>query len=238
MSDKISNDSDETRGEAAILPDHSEEIANAVTDVLAEVGVEIQTDEALTIAKELVEKFKSPLMMQRAAGARSEVSVVNSPTGGIESARSRKVANVFYNLKSAALAMPVPALAGKLVEHNTPEKLRITLGAITALFGFLSIAATAVNIPLTRQGAAILQFMWASVSPGSDVIWHDGLLEKINAEFNNLGWRPINDEELISYLEALEKIGCIERAPEHNSISLDQIHWRLKEKVRVSFEGQ
>ena len=34
--------SDETRGDASIPPDHSEEIADAVTEVLSEVGVEIQ----------------------------------------------------------------------------------------------------------------------------------------------------------------------------------------------------
>lgn len=53
--------------------------------------------------------------------------------------------------------------------------------------------------------------------------------------FQEYKWQPINDEELLSLLETLEKIGCIERDTPYDSILSEQIQWRLKEKVTVTY---
>ncbi len=43
--------------------------ADPILEILSEVEMHAELDEALTIGKELFEKFTSPLMIQKAAGA-------------------------------------------------------------------------------------------------------------------------------------------------------------------------
>ncbi len=224
-----------TGSEEPSLIDLAPHAADAVSDLLTDVGLELERHEAEIIANEILQEFTS---MQRAAGATSQVSIVNNPQGGVESARSTKMANFVYNIKSAALAIPVPALAGVMARNDFTTNLRISMGAITALFLFLSGFANALNIPLTRQAAAILQHMWTIADPGSDIVQHDGLLEKVNAQFERFNWRTIDSNELVSYLEALEKIGCIERATDYNPIQIERIQWRLRERSNRFFESK
>ena len=50
--------------------------ADAISEILVEVEAHAEPDEALTIGKEVFEKITSPLMIQKAAGASSSVSIL------------------------------------------------------------------------------------------------------------------------------------------------------------------
>jgi hypothetical protein len=47
----------------------SQAAADAVEEIVGDTEIEIDRDDAIVIANELLEKFTSPLMIQRAAGA-------------------------------------------------------------------------------------------------------------------------------------------------------------------------
>lgn len=64
-------------------------------------------------------------MIQRAAGATSQVSITASPAAGVEGGQSVKVRNILVNLKTTAFALPgtLPALLA-VYERNGSPRLR------------------------------------------------------------------------------------------------------------------
>lgn len=105
----------ETQGE-----DLSKHISEGIEEVLAVTDIKIEPEETTVLVQEVVEKFVSPLMIQRAVGATSEVSVTMSPVGGVGSAHSVKGRNALINLKQVATAVPanLPALATLYEKHG------------------------------------------------------------------------------------------------------------------------
>lgn len=77
--------------------------------------------------------------------------------------------------------------------------------------------------------------MWDSKAENEDTVSYDGLIENVNERFGEYGWKPITGEELISYLEALERINSVERTSDLPSIAPSSIRWRLKETVKISY---
>ena len=112
--------------------------------------------------------------------------------------------------------------------------MRIAMAAVIALYGWLTVLSKALKVPLTKRTAGVLRVMWMSTGEITDVVSHDGLLEKVNAKFKEYKWQPVDAEELLTTLETLEKIGCIERDAPYESILDRQRRWRLKEKVKVT----
>lgn len=211
-------------------------VGEAISEILADVEIHIEPQERVVLAEELIEKFTSPLMIQKAAGATSQVSVTMSPAGGVENARSVKGRNVLVNLKQAAIALPasLPALASFYLKHGITDKVGTSL-AILYFFPILKSISEVLQIPLTQQAAAILMVMWNSKKENDESVPHDGLLGKVNSTFKDYQWKQITAEELVSYLVTLERIGCIERDSWLDSIAIEKIRWRLKEAVRISY---
>ena len=217
-------------------PTESESAAEAIIEILSEAQVEAELDEAIIVAKELFEEFTSPLLIQRAAGATSSVVITGSPAGGVDNARSTKGRNILFNLKDAAAALPGPALLSLYHMHGTSGNIAefAVLGVIY-LFGSLRTLSRVLQIPLTKRTAGVLQTMWAIKDDKDRTVSHDGLLEKINLQFEVYRWEKINTEELVSHLESLERIGCIVRHDPNNSIRIQKISWRLIENVKLSY---
>jgi hypothetical protein len=239
MTDSHSHDENERdgQGEHESVDPTAEQVADAIAEIIVDSGLQLEADEAITITKEMLEEFTSPLMIQRAAGATSSVSITASPAGGVESGRSIKVSNLLVNLKTTAFALPstLPALLAVYERNESPDHVRIAMAAVFALYGWLKVLSAAFKIPLTKQTAGVLRVMWKSTRNETNVVPHDGLLERVNSGFEEYKWQPINAEELLSLLETLEKIGCIERDAPYNSILTEHIQWRLKEKVTVTY---
>ena len=76
--------------------------------------------------------------------------------------------------------------------------------------------------------------MWVSSQSTDDIVSYEGLLEEVNARFKEYKWEQIDNEQLLTDLGTLEKIGCIERDSPFGSIRTERIHWRLKESVKVT----
>lgn len=209
------------------------DIAEAVAEIVADNGLEIEEHEAKLIGKEIFEKFTSPLLIQRAAGASSEVAIQGNPAGGVESGRSVKVRNILINIKSTALALPstLPALLEVYETNGTPDHVRFAMAAVFALYGWLMVLKKAMGISLTQRTAGVLRVMWMMKT--DDVVSQDGLLDQVNDRFTEYKWDPITADELFSHLENLEKAGCIERAGSTSIVS-ERIRWRLKEQVKVT----
>lgn len=98
----------------------------------------------------------------------------------------------------------------------------------------LKTLSAALGIPLTKQTAGVLHAMWSSNTEDGTSVPHDGLLEVVNSQFEQYQWQKINADELITHLETLERLRSIEREESFNSISMENIHWRLNESVKVS----
>lgn len=190
-----------------------------------------------SIAKELLEKFTSPLMIQKGAGASSQVSITMSPSGGVESARSVKGRNVLINLKAAAFASinSLPVLVSLFEKYGKPGSgAQVAVSGVIALFGMLKTISAALGISLTKRTAGVLHTMWSSKMEDRISVRHVGLLEAVNAQFEQYQWQKINAEELLTHLETLERLKSIEREESYNSISMENIHWRLNERVKVT----
>jgi len=67
-----------------LTPDATQFAADAVAEIMVEADLRVEVDEAITVAKEILEKFSSPLMIQRADGATASVSITASPAGGVD----------------------------------------------------------------------------------------------------------------------------------------------------------
>ena len=215
----------------------SEIAGEAISEILAETQIEIEPQEKIILVEELLEKFTSPMMIQKAAGATSQVSVTMSPSGGVQSARSVKARNTLVNLKQAAIALPasLPALASFYQKHGITDAVGTSALAILYFFPLLKSVSEVLQIPLTQQAAAILMLMWNGKNENDDSVPHEGLLEKVNARFKEYQWKQITPDDLVSYLESLERIGSIERDRLSESIAIEKIRWRLKETVRISY---
>jgi hypothetical protein len=238
VEDTNSNSGDKVDGEDQLDPTMLQEAADAISEIMSDVEIETDYDEAITIAKQLFEKFTSPLMIQKAAGATSSVTITGSPTGSVESARSVKVRNVQFNLKDAAIALPatLPAFITFYEKHGISDNIgQVSVLAVLYLFSLLKTLSSVLQIPLTKRTAGVLQVLWASKKENEDSVPHNGLLEKANSRFEEYQWQKINDEELVSHLETLEKIGCIERVQWPDSIAIEKIRWRLKERVKLTY---
>ena len=228
---------DENKSEAELPDSLIQDTADAVAEIVSDTGLEVEAEEANSIAKERVEKFTSPLMIQRAAGASSQVSIHGSPSGGVESGRSLKISNILINLKTTAFALPgtLPALLAVYEKNGTPDHVRIAMAGVFALYSWLMILSKALKVPLTQRSAGVLRVMWLYKNDGDDVVSYEGLLEEVNSRFEDYKWERIDGEELLSHLETLERIGCIERDASYGSIRTDRIRWLLKEKVKVTY---
>lgn len=230
-----------TTGESFDESDHiesgpSEDAVDAIMEIMSDVGAPVSRDDAVSINQEAIEKFTSPLMIQRAAGATSQVSITMSPAGGVDSARSTKGRNIFLNLREAAFASlnSIPtlmALHEKFAKGGTSWGL--TIAAVIALLALLKTLSSALKVSVSKQTAGILYLMW-SVKGGDDSVSQAGLLEQVNSRFSEYKWEKVDDDDLISELERLEKIGCIERTSSYSSISVENIRWTLKERVRLA----
>ncbi|GEM_PF-6585088 len=213
--------------------------ADAIAEVVVDADMHIEADEAVTIASEILEKFTSPLMIQKAAGATSSVSVVGSPDGGVESGRSVKATNIlrWINLKDAAFALPstLPTLATLFDKNGASNHVRIAMAAVIALFAYLRVLSGAFQIPLTKRTAGVLRVMWLVSKDNEEVVHQNALLENVNSQFEEYKWQAIDADELLSHLETLEKIGCIEKDEAYSSILMERIQWRLKEKVKLTY---
>jgi hypothetical protein len=187
-----------------------EETADAISEIMADSQLQFETDEANHIARELVTKFTSPLMIQRAAGATSQVSITASPAGGVEGGRSVKARNLLVNLKTTAFALPstLPALLAVYERNGTPDHVRLAMAAVIALYGWLTVLSKAIKVDLSQRTAGVLRVMWISKTADSDLISQDGLLDEVNSRFKEYRWDSISGNELFSHLESLEKIGC------------------------------
>jgi hypothetical protein len=88
-------------------------ISEGIQEVLVAADITFEPKERVVLAEEIVEKFISPVMIQRAAGATSQVTVTMNPAGGISGAHSIKARNALVNLKYAVTALPasLPGLA-------------------------------------------------------------------------------------------------------------------------------
>jgi hypothetical protein len=230
----MANEDADDHGQTANEDDLSELVSEALSELLTEF--QIESEERVVLAEELIEKFTSPLLIQKAAGATSQVSVTISPGGGVENARSVKARNILVNLKQAAIALPasLPALASFYERHGITDTVGTSALAILYFFPLLKSISEVLRVPLTQQAAAILMVMWNSKGENDESVPHDGLLGKVNSTFKDYQWREISAEELVSYLETLERIGCIERDSWMLSIAIEKIRWRLKEAVRIS----
>jgi hypothetical protein len=240
MNDTNSNNTEENENDDQSQPgqDPLHAAAEAIAEMLTDSEFQIKDEEAIVIANELLEKFTSPLMIALGAGASSQVSVTMSPTGDVESARSIKTRNVLINLKDAAYASisSLPALAVLFEKYGKPGSgAQIAVAAVIALFGLLKTLASASGIPLTRRTAGVLNTLWSSKAEDAESVAHQGLLEKVNVQFEQYKWDSINSEELITHLETLERLNSIEKVETYNSISMENIQWRLKESVKLSF---
>jgi hypothetical protein len=227
-------DRDRRDEKSEVLPEIA---AEAISEILAEAQIEIEPQERIILADELLEKFTSPMMIQKAAGATSQVSVTMSPSGGVQDARSVKARNVLVNLKQAAIAVlaSLPALASFYQKHGITDAVGTSALAILYFFPILKSLSEVLQIPLTQQAAAILMLMWNAKNENDESVPHEGLLEKVNARFEEYQWKPITADDLVSYLESLERIGSIERDSLSESIAIEKIRWRLKETVRISY---
>jgi hypothetical protein len=214
--------------------DKVEELAGeGISEILSEAEIEVQPEERALLSKEVVERF-SPLMLQAATGPTSQVSVTMSPMGGVQSAHSTKLRNV--NLKRAATALPasVSAFAHLYHQHGITDH-PIAASALAFLFPLLKPIAESLRIPLTQQAAAVLMVMWKSKKEDEESVAHEGLLTSVNLTFEEYRWKQITGDDLISYLETLEKLRCIEREGSLDSIDVKKIRWRLKEAVKISY---
>ena len=119
------NDSERVEAEHDLDPTMSQAAADAISEIMSDLEVETESDEVIAIARQLFEKFTSPLMIQKAAGATSSVSVIMSPSGGLESARSVKGRNIQFNLKQAAIALPstLPAFVTLFDKHGISDHI-------------------------------------------------------------------------------------------------------------------
>jgi hypothetical protein len=207
--------------------------ADAVMEVTSEAGIKIGREEAVKIAEELLEEFTSPLMIAKSAGASGSVTITTGPTGEVEGGRSIKARNIQVNLKDAAFRLPsaVLALYEKLGTSGQSTE-QFAVGAILSLFGMLQIMSDLLKVPLTQQTAAVLHRMWMIKNEDETAVPHDGLLERVNSQFELYGWKKLDAEGLISHLETLERLDCIERNAD--SILVENIRWELKERVKVS----
>jgi hypothetical protein len=204
---------------------------------LSDAGVQAEQEERIVLAEELVEKFTSPMMIQKAAGATSQVSVTMSPQGGVGGAHSVKGRNALVNLKQAAFALPasLPAFATLFQKHGISDTVGTSALAILYFFPILKSLADILRIPLTQQAAAVLMVMWTTKKDNEEGVAYSGLLEEVNSRFKEYQWTEITAEDLVSYLETLEKIGSIERDGGSNSIDFKRIRWRLRETVRIAY---
>src|SRR6266487_312048 len=223
--DELAADSDEV----------FESVCEAISECLDDLDLQIEPKERVILAKELIENFTSPLMIQKAAGATSQVSVTISPGGGVQDGRSLKLRNVRVNLKQAALALPasLPALANFLLKHGVSDTVGTASLAILYFFPLLKSISDVLQVPITQQAAAILMVMWNCKNETEESVPHEGLLENVNATFKEYRWQEITSEELISYFGTLEKIGCIKRDRWPDSIDSRKWQWRLTEAVKI-----
>lgn len=238
MTDNEIKSSDEDDGSGSMKADLSQAAADAIAEIVGDADIHIEDDHAIVIANELLEKFTSPLMIQRAAGASSQVSITMSPAGDVESARSVKGRNVLINLKDAAFASisSLPALSILFEKYGKPGSgPQMAIAAVIALFTMLKTLSSALGIPLTQRTAGVLHTMWSSKMEDRDNVPHDGLLGEVNSQFEQYQWQKINAEELLIHLETLERLKSIEREDPYNSISMEKIHWRLNERVKLSY---
>jgi len=90
-------------------------------------------------------------------------------------------------------------------------------------------------VPLTKRTAGVLLTMWESRMEDGVSVPHDGLLEKVNSKFEEYRWLKITPEELVSHLETLQKLDCIERNNSFDSVLTEKISWRLRERVKVTY---
>jgi hypothetical protein len=224
------------RDKTATADELRDEIANAITEVLESAEIITEPEERVVLVNELIEKFVSPAMIRRAAGATSQVTVTMSPAGGVSSAHSSKASNVLLNLRSAATALPasLPALATFYKQQGISVDIGTAALAILYLFPLLKSMAELVKITLTQQAAGVLMVMWNTKKPEEETVGLDGLLERVNETFREYEWREINGEELASYIGTLEKINAIERANAFESIDINDIEWRLKENFEIA----
>jgi hypothetical protein len=222
----------------SVKPDPSRAAADAIAEMVGDADIHIEDDHAIVIANELLEKFTSPLMIQKAAGASSQVSITMDPAGHVETARSVKGRNVLINLKDAAFASlsSLPALTILVDKYGKPGSgLQVAVAGVIALFGMLKTLSSASGITLTQRTAGVLHTMWSSKMKDRDIVPHDGLLEKVNSQFERYQWQKIDAEELLTHLETLERLKSIEREDPNNSISMEKIHCRLIEQVKHSY---
>ena len=154
----------------------------------------------------------------------------------IESARSVKGRNVQFNLRDAALALPGPALVALYERHGTTGDVgALAVVGVIYLFGLLKSLSTVLQVPLTKRTAGVLLTMWESRMEDGVSVPHDGLLEKVNSKFEEYRWLKITPEELVSHLETLQKLDCIERNNSFDSVLTEKISWRLRERVKVTY---
>lgn len=240
MDDEInsSGEGEKHDGSESLNLDPSLAVADAIAEIAGDADIHIEEDQAIVIANELLEKFTSPLMIQKAAGASSQVSITMSPGGGVESGRSVKGRNVFINLKDAAFASisSLPVLVTLFEKYGKPGSgAQMAVSGVIALLGMLKTLAAALGIPLTKRTAGVLHAMWSAKMEEQVSVPHDGLLEVVNSQFEKYQWQEINAEELLTRLETLERLKSIEREELYNSISMENLHWRLIERVKASF---
>jgi hypothetical protein len=232
MDNKDLQDTEQTAGDDALL----EQISDGIAEVLTAEEIDATSEEQVVLATEVVEQFISPLMIQKAAGATSQVTVTMNPAGGVSSAHSVKARNALVNLRHVATAVPagLPVLASFYEKHGISGDLGSTALGVLYLFAVLKPIAHVLKITITQQAAALLMVMWNSRREFEDSVPLEGLLTKVNSTFQEYGWKTIDHDELTSYLRTLEKINSIERVGEYQSISMEMMRWRLKETVEIA----
>lgn len=163
---------DPEQSDAATRDDLSPGVADAIAEVLESVEIDSEPEERLVLADAIVQKFISPLMIQRAAGATSQVTVIMNPSGGVSRAHSIKARNALVNLKHAVAAVPasIPALASFYERHGISADLGTTALAVLYLFPLLKSIAKLVQVPLTQQAAAVLMVMWNTKREHEDTV--------------------------------------------------------------------
>lgn len=142
--------SDKDKENGTDSPDLSEHICEGLAEVLDSAEIEIAPEQRIVLAEEIVEKFISPLMIQQAAGATSQVSVTMNPVGGVSGAHSTKGRNAIVNVRQVLTTAPasLPALAKLYQEHGIAGDVTSSALAVLYLFPLLKAIAE------IRKGAA------------------------------------------------------------------------------------
>lgn len=220
--------SDESYARPEDLTDHA---ADAILECVGE-SVDISRAEALTIADEILNEYTT-LKGERALGANATVYTINDPRGGFEGSRSIKAGNILINLGSVAKTsklLPIAVSTAFTAYISEHPKYAIVM----FIFSTLNAVRSLRELDLSQRLAGVLYTMWQSRSHEDNTVAHEGLLERVNKQFIEFEWNAIEADEMISILEKLERIKCIEKIDPYHSLMMTGVKYLLKENIIAS----